>query len=370
MPAIQTPLLVSCNLFLLVAIMLLMRSAKRYPYRVNVSYRRQSILLSVVFVLFAFWGADWFHYQDVYAGLRNGESGHIEHVYMIVAQKLSIGYISFRMMIWGTGLLMYCLLIRRLPVNPDAALMFFLSIWLIWFSYARVSVAMAMVFLGASLLYRPSGHRLLSYVLGLILMASSVFFHKTAIFALLVVAVSMMAGLLDRKVFAVAVPILFIAGRYLMPSVLAGFMAMDGYGDGMMSGSLAYGQKYMEGEAAESGLGSWLQRLLEMLPYYLLAISSYVVLLKHDVEKDIAVNMRMIIMIVMTSSLLLFDYGVNTSVMYVRFMRFSFIPSSIVLAYLWCNGILKGMTGYTYLIALAGTFYSVIYSLYCTIVIT
>lgn len=367
MPYSQSPIYVAFNLFLLVSIVLLMRRARLFPYKVNRGFRKIALLLSLMFVLFSFWGADWFHYLEIYPNLRNGYSAHMEDVYIFIAQNLSIGYISFRFAIWGIGLMMYYWLVRRLSVNTDLALFFFLSIWLIWFSYARVSLAMVLVYLGVTMIYKPFKYKFLSYIIGVILILSSILFHKTALFAIAIMTIAILCGLFNKRLVAVILPLFVIIIPFFISSFLSEFMTLDSYDDGILDVSVRYGQYYLDEDYSVMGLGAMLQRLLEMTPYYLLAITSYVILLRYNVEKDVALFMRMLIIIVLISSLLSIDYGLNTSVLYVRFMRFAFIPASIVLAYMWSNKIYFKLTKFIFYIAITGSFYAVIYSLYCSI---
>lgn len=367
-PVTQTPLLVFFNLLLLTMIVLLMRKAIIFPYHVSQVNRRLAIILSIIFVLFSFWGSDWFHYLEAYSNLLSGYSGHMEDVYMAIAQDFSFGYISFRFVIWGVGFILFYILAKRLSVSTDLILFFFLSLWLIWFSYARVSLVMSLAYLGASLLYKPCRSKLFSVILGILLISSSFLFHKTAIFAIVVVVLAVIAGFLKKKTFAFIVPLLVLVGPYFISSFFLDFMAMDTSEDGMMDLSVKYGQYYLDGDTGTFGVGTILQRFFEVTPYYLLAMLSYMTLLKRDVERDVAVNMRMVIIIVLIASALSFDYGLNTSVLYIRFMRFAFIPSSIVLAYMWSNNEYRRWTRTTFYIAGFGVLYSILYSLYCNIV--
>lgn len=368
MPVIQSPILVGFNLFLFVIIVLLMRRAMRYPYRVKLINRRFAILLSLVFVLFSFWGLDWFHYLEAYSDLLRGESGHMEDIYVTIAQKFSFGYISFRFLIWGGGFVLFYILTQRYSLSADLILFFFLSLWLIWFSYARVSLAMILAYLGASLLYKPFSKKILSYIIGLMLISSSLLFHKTATFAVVVIALAILSGIVNKKMFAFIVPILVLVGPYFISSYFLGFMAMDTSEESIMDMSLRYGRYYLDADTYTIGIGALLQRVFEVTPYYILAILSYWTLLKRNVEREVAVNMRMLIIIVIFTTLLSFGYGVNTTVLYIRFMRFAFVPSSIIMAYMWSNNQYRVLTRITYYIALLGAFYSILYSLYCTIV--
>lgn len=368
MPVTQTPLLVTFNLFLLVIIYMLMRRVLYYPYRVGKSNRQLAMFFALVFVLFSFWGSDWFHYLEDFPSLQNGDSRHMEDVYVFIAQKLSVGYISFRLVVWGTSLLMLYILIRRLSVNTDLALFFFLCIWLIWFSYARVSLAMVLVYLGASLLYKPFTPRVISYLSGGALLVVSIFFHKTAVFAIIIVLISLLGGVLNKRLFAILLLVFMCLASLFLSSFLMDFLTLD-YSDGeVLSNSIKYGQLYLTDTDGVSGIGAKLQRLLELLPYYSLAVICYMTLLKHEVDSDIAINMRALIFIVLISFLLSFDYGLNTSVISIRFIRFAFIPSSVILAYIWKNKLYVKMTRMVYSIALLGTVYAITYSLYCSIV--
>lgn len=367
MPTTQTPLLVAFNLFLLVMMFLLMRKATSYPFKVNSFNKRLAIFFSFIFVLFSFWGTDWFHYSEVYQKLLNGDQGHMEDVYVTIVQNFSVGYISFRFVIWGVGLMLLYLYFNRIFGTADLAMFFFFSIWLIWFSYARVSLAMILVYLGGSLLYKPTTPKVLSYTLGILLLFSSLLFHKTAIFAVFITILSIISGLFDRRFFAVIVPIVLIVSPFLISSFLFDFMSMESE-DSMMDLSVKYGQYYLDGESSTLGFGALLQRIFEIVPYYLLAMVSYVVLLRRNIDKDIAINMRILILIVVVASTLSFANSYNTTVLFVRFMRFAYIPASIILTYLWINNIYRIKSKIIYYIAILGTFYTVLYSLYCSIV--
>ena len=366
MPVAQSPALVSINLFLLVMLYMLMRNVKSFPYRANPLAKNVSIVLSILFVLFSFWGSDWFHYLELYPNLHSGEKGHMEDVYVFIAQNLSIGYVSFRFFIWGTGILLYCFLVKRLSVNTDLALFFFLSIWLIWFSYARVSLAMIVIYLGGMLIYKPLNKKFISYISGIALIWLSIYLHKTASFAIIVVVLSSIFGLLPKKLFALIVPLFLTIVPFLISTFLMDFMTIDSFTGGVFDLSIEYGQNYLDAETEDMGLAPLIQRILEMTPYYMLALVSYMSLLRYNIAKDVAIYMKILIIIVIIASLFSLDYGLNTSVLYVRFMRFAFIPSAIVLTYIWSNNIYKKTARYIYYIALSGTFYSVAYSLYCS----
>ena len=200
-PQEPTSGLVFLNLLLLFAVFILQKQALSDPFIVPQSRRWASIAIMFIFVLFSFWGQDWFHYLDAYLELCLGNSGHMEDVYVWIAQQLSVGYISFRFAVWGTGLILLLLTIERLPLKKDLILLFFGSIWIIWFSYARVSLGLALCFYGLAVFYHPYRSKLLSKILAIAAIAVSFFFHKTAFVMIIAVVLTIMSLRFNKQLF-------------------------------------------------------------------------------------------------------------------------------------------------------------------------
>ena len=144
----QTPLLVLSNLAIILFIYILLKPSMTEPFGV-ISFRRNlSVLLMFLFFLFSFWGADWFHYAIEYQIAKDGiYISNLETVYQFFA-SVSSNYLIFRLLIWGPALILILRLFSKVSVSTDLALFFFGSIWIIWFGYARVSLALAMMFYG------------------------------------------------------------------------------------------------------------------------------------------------------------------------------------------------------------------------------
>lgn len=370
MPTIQTPLLVLFNVLILVFIFILMRQAIHYPYIVKATNRRLAIYLSLVFVLFSFWGMDWFHYQMAYSDLHSGNSGHMEEAYVFIAQKLSFNYISFRFIIWGSALLLFLLTIKNISINKNIAMFLFGTIWIIWFSYARASLSMILVYYGLSLIYKQSHRKLIYILLGFTLIILSAFFHKSALYAIAASFFVILANRLNYKLYILAIFAILLFLRLYMSSFVNELLFIES-SDDLFGMSISSGQSYMSADTQTKGLGSIVQIFLEVCPYYLLTWQCCKIYFKKAIPKipnDVNVFIKLLIFITMSSSLFLFDFGVNTTVIYSRFMRFAAIPSVIVLAYLLENKYYKKMTLITLYTALLGTLYAVIYSLYNSLV--
>lgn len=366
----QTPLLVFMNLMIILVFYITTNKSLVYPYKISQHKRCFAILLLFVFVVFAFWGTDWFHYLEIYPTLLDGYSGiHMEGVYVWIAQNLSVGYLSFRLAIWGAALCLFFFTIKRLSINRDIALCLFGAFALIWFSYARVSLAMVMAYYGVTLLYKPYRFRFLSKLLGVSFMLCSLFFHKSAAFALFVALLAYMAEKINRKLFITLVICVIPVLVLVMKSFLSDFMQMDSAGGETMLGQVvATGQGYMNADQGQiSGPGAMLERCLERMPYYFIAWYSIKVQRKKifkRIPKDMVFFIRFQFLIVLIASVFLMDFGLNTSTLYDRFLRFAAIPSVIVLSYFWEHRIFPKLTKWTFRIAFAGTLYAITYSLY------
>ena len=367
----QTPFMVFFNLVIILIIYKIMSRSLKFPYSVTQNKRNIAILLLGIFVLFSFWGMDWFHYLELYSDLkRYGEEGtHIESVYAWIAQYLSFDYLSFRLVVWGAALLLFLETVNRLSVNKHIVLCVFAVFGLIWFSYARVSLAMAMVYYGASILYRPYKYKKLSFLFGLLFVGCSFFFHKTAAFAIIVVLLVYMSEKINRKLFIAIICCSLPIVIYLIKHFLNDFMIMDSGGsDSVYDQTISFGQSYMNDDSNRNiGSGEILYNLMERVPYYLVAFQCIKILnnttLK-DVPRDMLFFMRLQLMLVIISSIFIFDFGLNTSTLDGRFLRFAAMPTTIVLAYFVEQRYHPSLTKWTFKFAFWGTFYIITYSMY------
>ena len=155
------------------------------------------ILISV-FCVFYFVDSDWFHYYEIYGIISKTDindfsllsffektsESHIEKVYTVLAWLSFDSYYLFRFYIWGGALAFIILIIRRLNLNVNSFFYIFIASFLLLFAYGRVSLAFAIAFGGYSMIVCKNKKRLLSYLAGVLLIAFSLLFHKSAFFLL------------------------------------------------------------------------------------------------------------------------------------------------------------------------------------------
>jgi len=370
LPTQGTSLQVFSNILEIALIFFLLKDSLKYPYKVSKQKRNLAIIIMFVFVIFSYWGADWFHYYEGYVDMLKGDRGHMEPVYEWIAKHLSFNYVSFRFVVWGISLILIIDLFKRLPVNYNLALFFWGTIWILWFSYARVGAAITLALWGLSLLLIPFKKvpHIESYLIGLAAMTASLVFHKTAFFIILVIGISYLTiriktgwliGLLGIVVF------LFVNH---MNSYMDYFFSLEGnFMESGASQAIAYGQFYLSTEEVKHGMGIRIALMIEQLSFFLVGLQCLLFLVKKcSPQPPMAVQMfiRITMFIVMISVLIYFVGGYNTTTLYRRFLRYAQIPSAIVFSYFWELKRYVNLNKFTLLTGLLSSVYALGYQWY------
>lgn len=319
----------------------------------------------VLFFIFAFWGNDFFHIAIAYSYIANGGRTHMESIYVWIMQNLCPEYMSFRLLIWGGSLVLFHLAIKTLGVNKYLAWAVFVPISLLWGSYARVTLSMAFMFYAYALWNSEGGKPFLKKVLAILMLISSYYFHKTSIFGIAIVVIASILKM-EKKysvyLLLLLIPVLYVGIQFFT----AYFMLQDGErGGDLWESSIYSGQSYMEREIeARSTLNSLIQ-YMERGGYYLTAYISFICYRSGQIASfsiEFKSFIRLQLLFVFVSSLFLFDFGFNATIIAERFFRFNFFPTTIVVAYYIQNGIYPNLTKW---VLRLGVFMTTITLLYC-----
>ena len=139
----------------------------------------------VTFCVYAYWGRDFFRYEDIFNTYKiSHELGHVEDAYDTI-YNLSPNYSVFRLLLWGGAFTVLLVAFHRIKLKTNVFLFLFVAFYLLRFSYARVSLGVAIMFLGYSFFVNPlKRNTLLSYIIGIAILAFSVGFHKSMALAI------------------------------------------------------------------------------------------------------------------------------------------------------------------------------------------
>lgn len=361
----QTPLLVGFNLILIGIIFLLL-----YPaYFKNIATPKWQIYTAVfcifLFSMFSFWGSDWFHYQNDFIKIKNyaNTRTNIEDVYVYIIKNICANYFVFRVIVWGTGLLLFHLTLNQLELYPQLAWFFFGTLFLPVYAYARVSLAIAIMIYGAVLINKPfKHHKVISIILGVILIICSVFFHKSAIIGFTILILSFF--LRDPKQYTWLLYLLIFIVFVTLSNFLIDIFLDAKIGDDVEIARK--GQKYLNRgyDDLERGIGSIIKMTFERLPYYLTALLSYKILKEFYTSKGIHLMLKFQFLVVLFASLFIFDTGANTSIFYGRMLRFTIMPSAFILCYAHQHKLYPKLVLTIGAIAFLGNIYKITYAMY------
>lgn len=370
----QTPTLIIFNIILYGAIVAILYG----PFKRNHIPKFAKLIsafLILIFCLFAFWGADWFGYLNYFEVIKAGtELSSIEAIYTWIINVLSPNYIVFRLIVWGCALILLYQTIKNLELDIPYAFFFFSSIYMIWFSYARASLSMAMMFYGLSLLHRSYKNSMFTKLLAFAFIILSFYFHKSSIFGIIVITlVELMVFLkLNKKWIIALILVLFpiivhfsssLLNMYMNSSILEEETTLSNY--------LSAGTKYLIDDTNSLGVGVLIQRFFERFPYYMLAfLSCKLIFYRVPTNKSILSFVWCLILLILAASLFAFSSDLDTSVLYGRFIRYAQIPSCIVLTYMYSKRIFPKAIRFIYRFAILGVVYVLLYVLYNCIQVT
>ena len=368
----QTPLLVLLNIIIMLYFFVTLKSALDCFGVIPKDRFFFAKFLIFLFCLFSFWGTDWFHYAQIFARIKYYGGTHMEDVYSSIVQ-FSPDYLFFRLVVWGVALLFAFNSFKRICANNVLAVLIFSSIWLLWFSYARVSLAMALMFWGVSIAYKPLlNKKIISFIIALCAIFVSFYFHKTAAFGIGIILIATLANKLNHRI-AFILPIVLIPIEYLLvQNFLVDYMLADvGLEDGFFEMSMISGQNYLGRDEHVGGIGANIARFLELTPYYLSAVCC----LKLSGIKNffvvtpnyIRIFVYIAFYIILLSSVFAFDFGYSTAILYCRFMRFAFLPCVIVITYCYEVAETHKIAKFVVYLGMLSTMYQLLYAFYCAL---
>lgn len=185
-------------------------------------------IIITVFCVYAGWDTDYQHYymiyQQIYENIFSIFDSHMEIAYYPFI-TLSLGnYSLFRFYIWGLAALLAVLTLKRLDLNNNTAAITFASFNLLYFSYARVSLAILIYIYGLMLFCQQrNAWKIITKLWGLILVLTSILFHKSMLFMILLTPLAFIRMTKPKVVLCIMLlPFFFIIMQYVKEYILSG----------------------------------------------------------------------------------------------------------------------------------------------------
>lgn len=316
-------------------------------YNRHETHRGRRFLLFCGLLLFAltcFINDDFFHYYDSMLEFKYGaiDDGYIrmEFFYQYLIAFLNGEYWQFRLCVWGGSLLLASIASHLFGAKVYNTLFIILAGFVIEFSYARASLAMSAFTLGTIILC-VSKERTRGFILkivGVLILISSINLHRSMLPIILIVLGCFVLPLnkywAKRSIywFPVVVAIFAILLRVSIAELLD--IANSWHSD--ESGTLDKLALYTEMKGTESNLNGYIALALKYSTFYfpfVLVMKAYSNANNFSVitSRSLILYRCVYFMFAFATSVLFI--GIDSNVMFYRYLFMTFFPLSILIAY-------------------------------------
>ena len=306
-----------------------------YNWRGAKQIHYSSWWLVVFFCLVAFWDTDYFSFARIfYEEIEEFR----DPIYKYISSVCFGSYIIFRFIIWGGALYLVYRTSVRLKLNRNKFIYIFAVFFLLTFSYARVSLAMALYYYGLSLLIISDRRSKLSRIIYVgIIFIVAFWAHRSIILPILLTPLIYL-HLTKRKIILtlIILPILFIGIKYILGNIIEGVLLIGE--SAFTESAVGYASSQITMEF------NWKWEIITTLRYYSFYLSMLIILWKCyfkkitiEIPKHIQqlITITTAIMIIAVAILIIANNNLlGLWVIGYRYLYMTGIPICLILSYL------------------------------------
>ena len=298
----------------------------------------------LLFALTSFVGDDFFHYYELmheYRGQVFGDQEFgLEAFYQYLISYIDGNYFLFRLVVWGGSLILIKYATQLFGANLYHTLFLILAGFIITFSYARATLAMAVFSVGAVLISVASESnikkRAIPTILGLIIIACSMYFHRSML-PVIAIAVGWLFMPWKKQIAKYSIwlfPIFVAICSFILKSAFEELFAVANSVEDD-TGTLTRAEYYAEQEAVVSNVNGYIRLVFHYVAFYLPfliignAVRSNSVLDNMD-KRHIWLYQIIYLTFIFSTSFLFMEVDMGT--LLDRYLYMSFIPMSILIA--------------------------------------
>ena len=324
-----------------------------------------TIFVGIIFIIFCQNG-DFFHMMEAVHGYDfiPGAYNYGEEVYIEIGKFTNKNYLLFRTIIWGGAFTLFCLTAKRFKIPTYYAALFIFCSYIILFTYARATLAMAVYFYGLSFLCKPiKSHKWISFIIGVIIICTSKVFHNSAII-MIIATILLLIPLKKWSIILtlISIPLITIIARNQFYTITE--YALEADSD--IGKRMEY---YSQKEAGASGIAQLILNSLKYASFYIpLFITSITILPKKNLKEIPQYITRMYkitfgIILLASVFYLLRD---NFYTMFYRILFMAMIPLTIIVVALYRNNFMtRKHFKWCYMPGLLFSSLNIIYMVYC-----
>lgn len=346
----------------------------KYPHKMSSDGILLILFLCLLNYLFPLGGTDFYAYKELVEHVGHVDINsisqyefHDEKPYYAIINFVGGNYLLFRFIVWGGSLILFWKTARRLKLDRNT-FVYYLGICIVQMTLvSRVSLAYAIAFYGFSFFAKPLRRmEVLSYIIGAIIIAVSLFFHRSAIFLLAVLPLSL-ANINKKLIMLLSLMILIVVIGISRVNLLDIVVNAGQEDASLLDTDTAI---YYLGSDKERAVG--LGQSIEFILKYGSHIAIFVLITRNIFNKSYNkwpdhvrkfANVTLIVTVFATALLLI--PGMPTYKIFERLIAFAYVPQSFFLAYMlkmdydrkWVKIFNLLMTGYVVYGALYYNFY-------------
>lgn len=300
----------------------------------------------LLFALTSFMNGDFFHYYEFMSEYKTRVYGDqergLEIFYQYLIYFINGNYPLFRLAVWGSSLILIVFAAQKFRVNVYHTLFIILAGYIIVFSYARATLAMAVLSVGLVLasiasLY-PFFKRFRSTLVAILIIISSIYFHRSMLpiifiaFGWILMPWKRQLSRYSLWLFPVLVAICSMILNIAFEEV---FLMANTIDD--QTGMLDKAEFYAEQEAVETNVNGHIRLALHysvfFVPFVIISIffrsTQTVRMLDNHI---IWLYQAIYLLFVFATSFLFVD--MDSNVLFYRYLYMTFIPLTILIVYL------------------------------------
>ena len=300
----------------------------------------------LLFLVSCFINADFFSYQNYVKEFNVNDSnylGALDYVLLIVGKR----YILFRMVVWWGALFLVLKTNKRLGLDNYIVVYCLFAMFILTFCYARATLAMSIYYFGYSFLCKPiEKHKTISVVLGLAIIVSSFFFHKSM--AVLIALTPIILFPLNKKTIFLSL-ILFPLLAGAVSSMFFSILDTQAIEDELIMGKMeGYSDRDYSNELNLRGfILTWIN-YLSIYAIVFIELKQIVSSKKKIIPKEYVNLIKITVGVVFFATLLLF-LDIPNTIFYYRILFMALIPATLCFCYLYRKGFLRNWVFYSIL---------------------
>lgn len=304
---------------------------KVYIEKYCCSKKEYGVIFAFIFLIYsvtACYSGDFWHYKVIVENYAPYMPHIIEDVYYMIMSFTRANYMSFRIVVWGLAQILTMLIFYRFGLDCYKTLFLFFCLFVSTFTYARVSLAMSVYFLGLSLILIPIKRvPIVNYIIGTLLLFLSISFHDSMIAVLALTPAIFLP--LNKKWSITLLVIMIPIFAYLLKTLLFNIgMFVDD--EEILRSATGYLEK-------ESDIGSFTARVLywwNFISFFLCFTYITLVMIKN---RNIIIRKHIVCLYRLVVALFIFSWScffidLDNTIFFYRYLFMTMIPLTILFA--------------------------------------